>query len=167
MTFTPQVRTLATFWGSIVSAASQRAGVAGAWQAVKDAGGTFATAEAKPGIQAMNTLYGLAVSNRNSMETLNAADPSAILTGEMIGRTLAQRTSVVAAAAPEYVIRLQLFGTDATGNETEQWLSITTVHTLPTTVGTLFTMLDVQVAAAGVGYGITTVNYSTVSIQAA
>lgn len=117
-------------------------------------------------VQEVNTLRAWAASNRSAAEALNAAGPTAPLTGDMIGITLSPRTGVAMAAAPEYMVRIQLFGTDATGNEVSKWVTITTIHTLPTTVGTFDTLVGTAAAAAGVGYGITTVEWGTASIVA-
>ena len=63
----------------------------------------------------MNSLYGLAVGNRNAMDNFNAATPQSAITGDMIGLTPNSRTLAARNAAPGYNVRVNysyLFGGD-------------------------------------------------------
>lgn len=165
MTLSTGARSLLTYWGSIQSAATGRLGVAGAWQAVKDAGLYTTVLAAAPNIQDMNVVYGMAVRNRTAAETLAAATMGEAISAGMIGLEPNARTPSAMNAAPAWNVRVNIAYT-RNGEAGTHFYTVQYSGNLPPTVTSLTADMQVQAAAHGAKYGFTVTTISTMSITA-
>jgi hypothetical protein len=169
LTPTPGVRNLLAYWGNIQQAAGGRTGVAGAWDALRTALGVSQGTQIKgfASIQDMNTVYGLAVANRNAAEIFASADPDAAILGTMIGQTPNARELNVQAAAPLYNVRVS-YSYTKDGTPEQGWVTVQLPQSLEGfTVGTLTEQVQTLAGVLVTGYGVTTATFGTMQITAA
>ena len=169
LTLTPGVRNLLSYWGSISNAASNSLGVAGAWDALRDALGISQGTSVKgfASIQDMNAVYALAAGNRQAAATFAAAGPDAAITGAMIGATPNSREANLQEAAPLYNVRVSYTYT-TTGTPQSDWVTVQLPQSLEgMTVGALTDLVTTLATTIITGYGITTVSYTSLAITAA
>lgn len=156
------------YWGSIVSAASSRAGIGGAFQAVNDAR-SAAGEEPLTGVDAisMGQLYSLAVQQRNAGEAFQAV-ASAIQNATGAERNLLYNQSLDATfvtqtinSAPDAVLfteptfRAQYQVTDDTTGETSyRWINLG--NELPNSIGELWDTVNELNDLSDEAYGTTT-----------
>lgn len=140
------MKELSRYWGSIVSAARGRLGVAGAWTAVKTFGYTRTEVTVPATIQDMNALYGIAVDNREAASRLMALTTTQEITSEHIGLTVNARTLEARNAAPAYYARLQYTST-LTGEQVTTWLTVDLPYQITATKGTFMSSLTTLTTA--------------------
>ena len=166
---TTGVRNLLSQWGAITSAASQRLGVSGAWQAVRTALGVTEGHQVQgfASIQDMNTVYGLAVGNREAAAQFSSASPESVVLGNMIGSTPNARSLDVQDAAPLYNVRVPYTYTEG-GTTLSDYVTVQVPQSLDSfTVGSLTDLVTTLATTIVTGYGRTTLSFGTPQITAA
>ncbi len=140
---------IAGYWGSIVSAASNRSGIGGAFAAVNDA----RAAEGLPGLSSidaisMGQLYSLAVQQRNAGEAIQAATLALseatgaqrdllynqTLDAGMVTTTINSGQDSALFVEPIYKVQYQVTD-NQTGETSYRWLNLGT--DLPSSIGEL------------------------------
>lgn len=87
-------------------------------------------------------LFSIARGNARASDDLTAADPSALITGNMVGNWPTAAPDAVQDAQPLYMAKAQFSYTNAIGEQSIGWVTINNMTAVPPTAGNLANRLQ-------------------------
>ena len=141
------------WFGTILSAAFQRETTAQIWQDLQDAAASLGQTLSGVTLQDVNQMRSIAGSYVSAAGNLAASDPANQIDSSMIGTWPSNITGPGTGLDQQYLARYQFTVSDAEGNLTSSWLTLSGVsvdQTVEDLQGTIQTEAEAQAEAYGI-----------------
>lgn len=159
------LKAMGLYWPAIQAAANRHVTTAELWDAIRSAAADQGLDRPGVSLTAVNTLRAAATRMARSAEALNTAARDSGFEG-LIGQAPWSAPLDVQAAAPSYLIGMQLGGT-IDGEDASRYVTVRWSGPLPASVGDLLDSLDTDAALMAGDYNTEYTGISGLSITAA